>query len=124
MCENTMLTLQVIIHGVLAHQRRENNRMKNEKAKEQGQGSIDDINDNTNNGYINNGNNGSANNDSNNDDSVINSDSAVLMIAQEVTQASPFDPDHDCYLEMVLHYAFLTLFSLSCPAVPVLSLLR
>ena len=40
------------------------------------------------------------------------------------TDLPSFDPDHGCYLEMVLHYAFVTLFSLSCPAVPVLSLLR
>ena len=35
-----------------------------------------------------------------------------------------FDPDQSCYLDMVLQYAFVVLFSLSCPAVPLLSLMR
>ena len=54
----------------------------------------------------------------------IGASSPSLASLLRETDLPPCDPDQSCYLEMVLHYAFVTLFSLPCPAVPLLSLLR
>ena len=107
----TMMLRQVIKQSVLSYRRNK----KKEKINEQTQS-------NTTNHTA--GNTTACNTTDHNSGHDGDSHSAVLLLAQEVTQPLLFDPDQSCYLEMVLHYAFVVLFSLSCPAVPLLSLLR